>query len=328
MELISVIVPVYNVEKYLERCMESLLAQSYEHLQIILIDDGSTDKSGEICDRYAKQDQRIEVIHKENGGLSSARNAGLDCVKGEYITFLDSDDVLYKDYICFLYEMLKKYKADLSICRYQRFVDIEEINNKKVELCDIEELNYKEALKMLLYTPDKMPQSSWGKMYQKNLFRNIRYPLGKINEDMAITYKLIYQAKKIVYTPAKFYFYFQRMDGIVRSKFSERTMDAIEFSTEILRFVKENVPELEKAAICYAFAQNVQVLLKLPYKEKKYQQFVEAVRNNIKQYRKTVLLDRNVSKARRLGALAAYGNLWGVQKLGVLYKRVINKEPV
>lgn len=327
MQLISIVVPVYNVEAYAEQCIESILNQSYKNLQIILVDDGSTDRSGEICDFYRQRDSRIEVIHKKNGGLSDARNTGIKFVKAKYVTFADSDDILHEDYVDFLYKQLIEFDADIAICRYKRFTNIEETKEveKKVKTVVF---NSVEALKNLLYTPEIIPQSAYAKMYRTKLFEDIEYPVGKINEDIGTTYKLFYKAQRIAYNPSQYYFYLQRMDGIVRSNFSERTMDAIYFSDEIIKFVNENLPEIEKAAICYAFAQNVQVLMKLPYKDKKYQHIKEQIIQNIKQYRRIVLWDKNVSIPRRLGALASYGNLYLIKQLAVCYKRIINKEPV
>lgn len=196
MQLISIVVPVYNVEAYAEQCIESILNQSYKNLQIILVDDGSTDRSGEICDFYRQRDSRIEVIHKKNGGLSDARNTGIKFVKAKYVTFADSDDILHEDYVDFLYKQLIEFDADIAICRYKRFTNIEETKEveKKVKTVVF---NSVEALKNLLYTPEIIPQSAYAKMYRTKLFEDIEYPVGKINEDIGTTYKLFYKAQRI-----------------------------------------------------------------------------------------------------------------------------------
>lgn len=278
MELISIIVPVYNVEKYLKRCIESILGQNYSKLQIILVDDGSTDRSGKICDSYAEKDSRIEVIHKENGGLSDARNIGIEHAKGTYITFVDSDDMIDRQYISFLFSEISKFDADISICRYKRFTESQELKHlEKSEESVV--YNNIEALKTLLYTPEKIPQSACGKLYKIKMFKDIRYPLGRLNEDIGTTYKLFYNSKKIVYNSSQYYFYYQRMDGIVRSRFSEKSMDAIYFSEEILAFVQKYIPDLVKAAQCYAFAQNIQILIKIPLNNSMYDVYKNEITN-------------------------------------------------
>lgn len=327
MKLISVIIPVYNVEKYIQRCIESIIDQTYKNIEIILVDDGSTDSSGKICDSYQVKDKRIKVIHKKNGGLSDARNAGITCSTGEYIAFVDSDDLVDKSYIEFLFKLISEEDSDIAVCRYKRFTDLLEVKNSDRNDNNII-YNGMQALEVLLYQPEKIPQSANAKMYRRELFDGILYPVGRLNEDIGTTYKLFYKAKKIAYNSSQYYFYFQRMDGIVRTKISNRTRDAIDFSEEILAFVKANMPQIEKAAICYAFAQNIQVLIKLPYEDNIYRELAEEIKSNIKKYRGIVWRDKKVPYLKRIGALASYGSLSLIKKLAIIYKKVINKEPV
>ncbi len=327
MDLVSVIIPVYNVEKYLDRCMRSVLEQTYTNLDIILVDDGSSDGSGIICDRYQGMDGRVRVIHKQNGGLSDARNAGIDAARADYLIFLDSDDFVDREYVSFLYALLREHDADISICRYMRFSGLEEIGKAKKGQEAILFSNTK-ALEALLYTPEVIPQSANAKMYKRELFDGVRYPVGKLHEDIGTTYKLLYKAKKIAYSASQYYFYFQRMDGIVHSEFTERKMDAVDFAEEILGFLEIHAPKLRNAAVCYAFSQNVQILMQLPLHDDRYKTVKKRLMDNIKKYRGTVVFDAKVTLPRRLGALAAYGNLDLVRRLGILYKRIINKEPV
>lgn len=199
-ELISVIVPIYNVEKYLNKCIESIINQSYSNLEIILVDDGSKDSSGIMCDSYILKDKRIKVIHKENGGLSDARNVGLDKAKGEYIVFIDSDDWIDEKMIEILYNIIKKNNSDISICDYFLAYN-EEIQTQKEDI-EIINLSNIEALKTI-YDKDLgvCMIVAWNKLYKRNLFKDdIRYPYGKIHEDEFTTYKLLYKAKKnIIY---------------------------------------------------------------------------------------------------------------------------------
>lgn len=212
-DLISVIVPVFKVENYLNRCVDSILNQTYTNFELILVDDGSPDRCGQICDDYANKDSRVKVIHKENGGLSDARNAGIDIAVGEYYTFVDSDDWAHTDYLSILYYLLKDTSADISVCSYIR------TDNEKVK-CDLNntqiyELTNLEALEFLCNSFYRQMVTAWGKLYHKSLFSDIRFPVGKIHEDEFITYKLLYKAKKIALTTKQLLYYWQRPDSIM-----------------------------------------------------------------------------------------------------------------
>lgn len=177
-ELISVIIPIYNVEKYLKKCIDSIINQTYKNLEIILVDDGSPDNCGKICDEYAKKDQRIRVIHKKNGGLSDARNAGIDIAKGKYIAFVDSDDYVEKEYIEIMYKELKKNNVKIVQCGINKISDNEEIIDNYGYLKD--ELINSQRIMEEKYT--KYPISNvvaWNKLYDIDLFKNIRYPVRK-----------------------------------------------------------------------------------------------------------------------------------------------------
>lgn len=176
-ELISVIIPVYNVEKYLNKSIESVIKQTYKELEIILVDDGSTDSSGKICDEFAQKDDRIKVIHKKNGGLSDARNAGISEAKGKYLGFIDSDDYIDKNFYEILYNVLKKYNSDISICKHREtYTDYEE-NTSKLEIKE-QVFNTEQALKELLLFGE-VNNYAWNKLYKKELFNEINYPVGK-----------------------------------------------------------------------------------------------------------------------------------------------------
>ena len=175
-DLISIIIPVYNVEKYINKCLESVINQTYRNLEIILVDDGSEDKSGKICEEISIKDNRIRVIHKENGGLSDARNIGLDNSNGEYIAFIDSDDFIERDMIEFLYYNINKYDADISICSNYIFDEEECIDNSTKE---IKVYNRLEILKEVLLD-EKIRSYAWNKMYKRDLFYNIIFPKGRV----------------------------------------------------------------------------------------------------------------------------------------------------
>ena len=211
-ELISIIVPVYNVEKYLEKCVKSIIDQTYKNLEIILIDDGSTDNSGNLCDNLKLQDDRIQVIHKQNGGLSDARNAGLKIAKGEYIGFVDSDDYIEKDMFETLYKLNKKYNSEISIVSFYEIY-----NNKVIGVRDsknLEELNKIEAIKELLIDT-KIQSYAWNKLFKKELFEGLEFPTNKNFEDIATTLLLFEKANKIVLLEDPKYYYVRRDDSII-----------------------------------------------------------------------------------------------------------------
>ena len=239
--LISIIIPVYKVEKYLEKCIQSVINQTYENLQIILVDDGSPDNCGKICDEYAKKDHRIEVIHKSNGGLSDARNKGLEIAKGEYIGFVDSDDYIEADMYEVLYNLLKQYNADVSICNFytvsQGKISIKNADN------GINEYNRIEILKEILL--DKNIQSyAWNKLYKKELFDEIKYPVGKKYEDIGTTFYLLEKCNKVVVTGKPEYYYINRQDSIVNNVTETTITDYIELIMQRYDYIEENIKEL------------------------------------------------------------------------------------
>ena len=227
--LISIIVPVYNVEKYLEKCVESIINQTYKNLQIILVDDGSKDNSGKICDEFKLKDDRIEVIHKTNGGLSDARNAGLKIAKGDYIGFVDSDDYVEKDMFETFLSLIEKYNADISIVSYYEFE-----NGKFVEKDYTNELikmNSLEGLKQILIDK-KIPNYSCNKLFKRNLFNDIKFPVGKKFEDIATTYRFFEKANLIIFKDVAKYYYIRRENSITKRKTYDNYKDYIDVLIE------------------------------------------------------------------------------------------------
>lgn len=249
-ELISIIVPVYNVEKYLDRCLTSIVNQTYQNLEIILVDDGSTDDSGKKCDEWAEKDKRIKVIHKENGGLSDARNVGIKQATGILIGFVDSDDYIDEKMYEILAEDLKKYDADIAICNVQ---EVDEngtclssfVKNKKE---DMRVLEKEEALYLLV--EDAIIQSfAWNKLYKIELFEGIEYPKGKKLEDRATTYRLFDKAKKVVDDKRKTYDYVQRNGSIMHNLNRSLILDELEAIQERQEYLGSHYPELEEILI-------------------------------------------------------------------------------
>ena len=209
---ISVVLPIYNVEKYLEKCIETVLKQTYSNIEIILVDDGATDSSPQICDKYAKLDNRIRVIHKVNGGLSDARNAGTAVATGEYITYIDSDDYVTETYVEYLYSLIEKYQTKVALCTHTIVFE----GGKEVALGNGEQevLDAEKCLERMLYH-DVIDTSAWGKIYAIDLARQISFPKGKLFEDIGTTYKFFLASGKIACGYEPQYFYGIRKNSIV-----------------------------------------------------------------------------------------------------------------
>lgn len=257
---ISVIVPIHKVEQYLKRCIDSIINQTYTNLEIILVDDGSPDECPKICDEYAYIDERVKVIHKKNGGLSSARNTGLDIATGEFIVFIDSDDYIELNMIESMMNNMIKNNADLVVCNIRYvFNDREYIKYSKTDRI----LNKDEAMKE--YIKDGIVQAvAWNKLYKKNIIGDMRYKVGKTNEDEFFTYKVINKAEKIYYNSNAFYNYLQRGSSIM-GKYSIKRLDGVDASYERLNFMRDYYPELyteEKRNFFNLCIYNYQMILK------------------------------------------------------------------
>lgn len=256
--IVSVIVPVYNVERYLNECVQSILHQSYQNLEIILIDDGSLDNCGKMCDEFVKQDERVRVIHKQNGGLSDARNVGIEMASGDYITFIDSDDYVMPDMIESLMDIIIDRDVDIVQCNFMR---------QHNDWIDKKGLDYTSGMQCTVYTKNKMSvylkgkkinTATWGKIYKISLFQEIRFPVGKLHEDVFTTYKLIHEANSIATVDNIGYVYRINENSITTSKFSPKKLDSIYGAIERAEFIGKNYPDLSMQAysgIIYACNQ-------------------------------------------------------------------------
>lgn len=248
-EKISVIIPIYNVEDYLEQCVESILNQTYTNLEIILVNDGSTDSSGEICDRYKNIDKRIKVIHKENGGLSDARNYGIEASTGDYIAFLDSDDWADKNLYMTLYKNIKKNHADISICNFKKYYSDKDI--EKQELNEVKCYSNIEALERLYCNDAVIMVVAWNKLYKRKVIGDLRFPVGKIHEDEYLTPMIIYNANKISYINNELIYYRQRENSIMNRRFNIKRLDYLYVLESRMKFFKENMlDELYEKNVC------------------------------------------------------------------------------
>ncbi len=302
-DLISVIIPIYNVEKYLSKCIESVINQTYKNIEIILVDDGSPDNCGKICDEYAKIDSRIKVIHKKNGGISDTRNIGIDNSNGKYITFIDSDDYVTNDYIEYLYYILKEEKVDISCCNFELIYD----NNKKIEVNDEKEkifcYSQIEALKELLYQKN-IDNSIWGKLYKKEKFDNIRFPYGEIYEDYAVFYKILLECDKVAYSNLKKYIYLRREKSILTSDFGEKDFFMIDVSKEMYKNIISKYPFLEDALNSRIINMDFYLLRRMD--KKVYPKEYKTLVNDVKNRRRRVSKDKKIKLKTKIGIYISY----------------------
>lgn len=242
-DLISIIVPVYNVEKYISKCINSIIEQTYTNIEIILVDDGSPDNCPQICDEFAKKDKRIRVLHKANGGLSAARNYGIDNANGKYICFIDSDDFISNDYIEILFKLIKKYNVEISVINYAMIEDGKVVDKKEEYAISEKKINQEQAIIELL-KKDGIKDFAWNKMYDISLFEDIRYPYNRKMEDMGTTYKLFLKAKGIAISNQKKYFYVQRKDSILHDLNENFFNDKFFLANERFYCLKNKYPDL------------------------------------------------------------------------------------
>ena len=239
---ISVIVPIYKVEKYIDQCIQSILEQTFSDYEVILVDDGSPDNCGIICDEYAKKDKRVHVIHQKNGGISAARNAGLNSffcnVDNKYVTFIDSDDWISAYYLEQLYTTAIMTDADIVSCDYSSKQLVE--NNGKTNSDNIRIFSGKNALIERYKGDAQIRVSSWGKLYRRNLLEGLNFPEGKIHEDQWFSTMAYYFANRTVFLNDKLYFYRLRNDSITGSEFSMKRFDNIELMDWVIRVFKDN----------------------------------------------------------------------------------------
>lgn len=279
---ISIIVPVYRVEQYVERCMESILAQTYQNWEAILIEDGSPDKSGEICDRYAKEDKRIRVIHKANEGVSAARNTGIEQATGTFLAFIDSDDYVHPQYLEKMAELQKKYDADLVITGYELAHGTK--IGSAIPAGEAEQLSSRQAVERII--ENQQFCSPWSKLYRRELFAQIRYPKGVIYEDLMTAFSIFSQAEHIVYQNIPLYYYFQDSESITRSAFHYGKLDEAKALEKQYLFMKEHYPELEAQArekYLYNVYGHILCLVKCgdTFGEEKYYEFCKIMQQNM-----------------------------------------------
>ncbi len=294
MPQISVIVPVYAAEQYLDRCIQSVLEQTFSDFELILVDDGSPDNCPQMCDEWAKKDSRIIVIHKQNGGLSDARNAGIDWSfansNSQWITFIDSDDWINNRFLELLYNNAQVTNSNISMCSFcypRANDDVPVIEFQKCTVHSPEALYCKDHLASV---------TACCKLYKKELFEHIRYPVGKLHEDMYVTYKLFFACDKVAYVNMPMYCYFQSANSITRSEWTPKRLDAISAHQEAIEFFSKNsyhkAKKVQLIAYIRSLANNIWGIKQSPYCSK-YAQESRDLRNKL---RKTIKEYKNLGE--------------------------------
>ena len=258
MHKISIIIPIYNVEQYLPQCLDSVINQTYHNLEIILVNDGSTDSCPQICDAYAAIEKRIKVIHKPNGGLSDARNAGMNCATGELISFVDSDDLLSPHFFQKLFQALATHNADIAECEFKKFANEEEIKYfpDKAE-SSIKVFESEKMMEALFKGP--LHVMVWNKLYKIALVRGKLFPVNRISEDVFWTYRIYGEAIKTVKINEELYFYRLRDDSIMGSRYSIKRLDSLDAYEEQIDYLKKKFPNLVqdvRKAYCFLLIDN------------------------------------------------------------------------
>lgn len=301
MSKVSIVVPIYKVEKYLQRCLDSIISQTYKNLEVILVDDESPDNSGQICEEYAAKFPYIKVIHQKNKGLSGARNSGTKVATGDYVTYIDADDFVTSEYVEYLMNLIELYDADVSIASF-----VYQYDNKPLKECRktgySECLSPVQALRRMNYNQG-MSVTAWAKMYKRELVLRYPYPVGRLYEDTATTYKIIGDCRKVAYGNRQIYYWIQRTDSIMHSKFSEKQYDGVLSASEQLEYVRQRYPEAESAAK-YRYAAKCVELLTLSFQNGVGHREFKRLRKYAAPFTKTVINDPNAKQTLKLRLLS------------------------
>lgn len=308
--MVSVIIPVYNVEKYLSECLKSIVRQTYDNLEIILVDDGSTDCSGKICNIWKSKDSRIKVIHKYNGGLSSARNAGLDIANGKYTVFIDSDDIIAKDTIESLRNALESNKdIDLSVCGIETFVDGDFSYRKPFMRITDGIYTNTEYISMIL--SKKVDNAAWNKMYRTEMISSLRFEEGIINEDFPFLSKLLSSCSIISYISKPLYFYRRRRGSITNGGINKRCFDYVNNAISFKNNLADKFEGLENDVVdSYITAEMIgQLCTLIKYNgELEYKTEYEQSKSYVKSHIKSILWSRHLNLKYKIKAIMSLIN--------------------
>ena len=303
--LISVIVPVYNVADFLDQCLDSIVNQTYRNLEILVVDDGSTDGSGDLCDQWAQRDSRIRVFHQPNGGLSAARNTALDEMQGELVMMVDSDDLLHPDSTTALQQLLARHQADIAVGGYVPFTGSEPVWPASAADGPERDYDQRQALLTVLYQQG-LTHSAWGRIYKAELFDGIRYPVGRYYEDFAIIYPLLKKCQRVVKVDRPLYGYRQRENSIL-DKFSPKRADVIKIGEELEQYTLAHDSQYTDAVRSRLLSAYFNILL-LSQQDRTsdLKQLQGHCWQGIKRLRGKCLMDSNVRRKNKLGIIASF----------------------
>ena len=318
---VSIVVPVYKVEKYLHQCVTSIISQTYKKYELILVDDGSPDNCPQICDDYAKKYENIISLHKPNGGLSDARNYGVQRAKGTHITFVDSDDYIAPEYLSELVKLIVYYHADMSVINREKVFEGKKNKKGYKENIKRECLGGKEALERVLYQKG-MDTNAWGILAPLSLVKEIPFPVGKYHEDERTTYKYYLVCKHVAISNRKLYFYLQREESIMHTIFGKASIDELDAADLLVQAIKKECPTLSNAAESKKFSDYCQVLLSNPnlqsIDEKSYQRIIKYIMS----VRGKIIFNSNT---RIKNKMAAFSLLFGPKGLYFVDKIIKHK---
>ncbi len=308
--LISVIVPCYKVELYLPKCVDSILRQTYQNIEVFLVDDGSPDNCGAICDKYAQEDNRVIVIHKTNGGLSDARNVAIDVAHGEYITFVDGDDYVADDYIETLHALVKKFNSKVGVALYTQFFEGQTPVENNDEIAELVMTPY-DAVEKMFYQ-EIFDTSAWAKIYHKSLFdKRVRYPKGLLYEDLPTTYLLMLNSNAIALTNKHIYYYLLRSSSIEGAYNPKKIQSGLSV-TKLMEEHFDLLKPIEKAYRCRKVSLFFHLVLPMPNNADGRDIMVDYIRKN----RLRVLFDKRARKKTRVAVLLSY---LGLNTLSYVY---------
>ncbi|MDD7739002.1 MAG: glycosyltransferase family 2 protein [Fusicatenibacter sp.] len=313
---ITVIIPVYQSEQYLERCLDSVLAQTFSDFELLIVDDGSTDGSGQICRRYAEQDGRIRYCRKENGGVSSARNYGIRHAQGNYVMFVDSDDCVSEDLLQVLYTLAKKFQAQMALCRH---VDCYEGKIPSGSDCKAEEFctDREEGLKYMLRAKG-FHVTPYAKLYKREIFQGIQYPDKTIAEDAYVIIPLVQNCERIAFTTAQKYYYMHRKGSLTTSAFRWTDMGTIEVWTHNLEVIRKEFPNLEEQALvryCWARFYVLDKLMLVSKQDQAERQLQRELIKELKRYPRLILSKDHFTAARKTAYLSLFLGSWFYRSL-------------
>lgn len=303
---ISIIIPVYNTEQFLGNCLDSVLAQTFADFEVIAVDDGSTDDSTTLLEQFAQKDNRILVIHQKNKGLSEARNAGLARVRGNWVTFVDSDDILAPIFLQSLFNAVNATKADIACCGKRSFKELSEIPIASSKAQNHITLIPTEALTNALYQNDRPDYSAWNKLYAARLWKERRFPAGAFFEDLATLPQIFLDASTIVFVPMPLYFYRKHSSSILSTAYSCKKAELLDIAEKVCVLVHGKSKKLETAALCNLFSASCSILMRTPDTEE-FRSFRKRAWKHIKETRVTTLFNAKSRTRNKIAALCSFG---------------------